>query len=71
MVYQCSSNSNLESVNSQIVLEGMRAIFGRNAHVARRIIWIFILITCFSIAVLQVRLYFILVLVLYTQLIYP
>ena len=43
-----------ESVNC-LALEGMRAIFGRNAHVARRIIWIFILITCFSIAVLQVR----------------
>lgn len=45
-----------ESVNC-LELEGMRAIFGRNAHVARRIIWIFILITCFSIAVLQVRVY--------------
>lgn len=32
----------------------MRAIFGRKAHVARRIIWIIILITCFGTAVVQV-----------------
>ena len=35
----------------------MRAVFGRNAHVARRVIWIFILVTCFSIAVVQVYKY--------------
>lgn len=33
----------------------MRTVFGHNPHIARRIIWLLILIICFSIAVVQVQ----------------
>ena len=36
-------------------IKGMRAVFGLRSSMIRRIIWIFILITCFSICVVQVR----------------
>lgn len=36
-------------------IKGMRAVFGLRSSMIRRIIWIFILITCFSICAIQVR----------------
>nr|CAH0113018.1 unnamed protein product [Daphnia galeata] len=38
---------------AEISIPGMRAVFGLRSSMIRRIIWIFILITCFSICVVQ------------------
>ncbi|XP_046644342.1 acid-sensing ion channel 5-like isoform X2 [Daphnia pulicaria] len=40
---------------AEISIPGMRAVFGLRSSMIRRIIWIFILITCFSICAIQVQ----------------
>ncbi|KAK4020490.1 hypothetical protein OUZ56_002461 [Daphnia magna] len=46
---------NAKKTMAEISIPGMRAVFGLGSSLIRRVIWIVILITCFGIAVVQVR----------------